>query len=145
MNRFTRLVEIRRIQEESLAGELAKAQGRVAELRAQLAQLDTDTASGRTQSLDDVDHGDLRLPPALYEEYFQGQSWRHRQLEREIAQALEEVERARQAWQAARVRVKQTQGLEERLDQRHERERQRRELQELDQVGSLRYVGQGGS
>lgn len=140
MNRFTRLVELRRLKEESLALELAKTRQRVTALQDEVVRLAEETAKGREVALADVDQVDHRLPPGLYENYYQGQDWRRQRLEEEIGRAQQAVQQAQQAWFGARTQVKQAEHLEDRMTEQQRHERLQRELRQLDEVGAQRFL-----
>lgn len=142
MNRLTRLVELRRIQEEVKAAAFGRANANLDALRVAERQLDQETRQGRSEALQDVDHADQRLPPFLYEDYYKGQAWRRQQLAERIKKAERDLEVARQAWQAAHVQVKQVEKLESREQERLQEEARRRELRVLDDIGALRHTQQ---
>ncbi|MBF0611243.1 MAG: flagellar export protein FliJ [Magnetococcales bacterium] len=139
MNRLSRLVELRKIQEEVKAAAFGRTVANLNALKEANRQLQEETASGRRVALQDVDRFEDRLPPHMYEDYYKGQSWRQVQLQEKIAKAEEEVKRAQKVWQDAHIQVKQVEKLASREDERLRQEANRRELHTLDDMGALRH------
>lgn len=141
MNRFSRMSEVRRLQEEAAANEVGRIQGRIAQLRVEIAALEEQTAQGRVVALDDLPDGEHRLPPELYESYFQGQSWRRQRIEEEIRRLEETLKVALQAWNESRIRLKQVERLEEKegLTQRVEEERREARTRD-DRSASMHHL-----
>lgn len=139
MNRFTRLKELRRLEEEAAAGRLGRARLAVSAIQERLETLTTETAQGRVAAIEDVVDLSHRLPPQLYETFYQGQAWRRQQLHKELEQAREGERKAEAAWRLTRLKVKQLESLEEKEGLRLKEERARQELKELDMVGAVRH------
>lgn len=139
MNRMARLVSLRRIQEEAKAMEVGKVQAHIEQLNQQVESLTRHTALGVEETIEDVSRPEVRLPPAMYEHFFQGQKERRRRLDNELRQAHEALALAMQAWQGARVLLRQAEKLEEKERQRQHEEAQRRDMRQMDMIASIRH------
>ncbi|MBF0283704.1 MAG: hypothetical protein HQL51_04515 [Magnetococcales bacterium] len=140
MNRFSRMTELRKLQEEAAALEVGRIQSRIAELRQQADRMQQETAQGRAEALHDLPLSGQRLPPGLYEEYYEGQAWRLRQNEQHIRQEEELLAKAMTAWSEARVRMKQVERMEESEGKRLNVEEERREAKVRDDRSGARHA-----
>ncbi|MEO5378177.1 MAG: flagellar export protein FliJ [Magnetococcus sp. DMHC-6] len=137
MNRFSRLVELRRLKEEIKGSYFALALGKVQKLEQEKIRLENDMEQVRQTELQESLQPENRLPPKLLEDYFKGQKWRLRRLQQVRHQANLEMERTRQIWNQARVELKQSEKLAERADEEYKSEQHKREIKEMDIVGIM--------
>ncbi|MBF0177902.1 MAG: flagellar export protein FliJ [Magnetococcales bacterium] len=135
-NRFSRLMELRRIQEESEAMVYSRNLAWMEGLRLRLQQIDLETEQAR-EEVRRSQVSDSRLSPSMYENFFRGQMVRRRRLQISIQQAREEVQKSREVWHAARVQLKKTEKLQEKEKEKLDQEMQYRENKELDMIGLL--------
>ncbi|MBF0143888.1 MAG: flagellar export protein FliJ [Magnetococcales bacterium] len=139
MNRFSRLVNLRRIREEATGQLFSQAAARVEELVRERRRLEEGIREARSQALDSLGQGEARLPPQLVEDFFSGQALRLQRVEEARRKAEKRREEALQVWKGARIELKQAEILEEKQGAREVAERQRQELMKLDEVGVQQY------
>ncbi|MBF0124324.1 MAG: flagellar export protein FliJ [Magnetococcales bacterium] len=138
-HRFSRLVDIRRIREESRAASLAQAMTKLSELQQQLLSLQQETLAAQQEARQSLMAEGQRLSPSLYENYYKGQQWREQRLCRFIDTAQQTVERNRDLWLEARKLLQQVERLAEDAQLVREQTLRLQQLKEMDQVGITRY------
>ncbi|MEO5371809.1 MAG: flagellar export protein FliJ [Magnetococcus sp. DMHC-1] len=138
-NRFSRLVELRRIQEETEAMVYSRNLAWMEGLRMRLQKIDQETEQAREEVRQLQVSGSLRVSPAIYENFFRGQMVRRRRLQVSIQQAREEVSKSRDAWHAVRVQLKKTEKLQEKEGERLNSEKLHIENKELDAIGLMQF------
>ncbi|MEO5341041.1 MAG: flagellar export protein FliJ [Magnetococcus sp. MYC-9] len=143
MNRFKRLVELRRIREESKGLDVARLLGRLDGMRLELFQLDQQTVEEQNLARQAVSHAmddasTPRLAMRLMDDFLRGQAWRRQHLEQRMAAAQQDLEQAKAAWITARTQLKQAEKLEEREKLHQCQQAELREKKMLDMIGVLR-------
>lgn len=136
MNRFQRLVDLRRIREETAAMALGRIQGAIQKLQGEILELDRETAVEKGLAKENLVLG-RAIPANVYEDFFRGQVWRRRRMEERKSRMQVEAETARQAWYAARTLLQQAEKLAQKDDRLKKVEERRKEGKELDMVGIL--------
>ncbi|MBF0434925.1 MAG: flagellar export protein FliJ [Magnetococcales bacterium] len=136
MNRFQRLVELRKIREESAADAFARAQGRIQKNLDEMATLDRETESEKQSAKENLVSG-CTIPPQMYENFFRGQVFRKLRLEERQSRLQAEAEVARRAWLGARTLLEQAKKLAEKDDKLKAASERRKESKEMDMVGIL--------
>lgn len=136
MNRFDRLVTLRRIREESEGMAFGRIAANMAAMRQRIQALDHETEQGRQMAMQGIATTD-RLPPGLCDDFFKGQQWRRSRMDAALAEAHKEADAAREKWHTARVSLKQAEKLAERETTLKHEERALREKKEMDMVGIL--------
>ncbi|MEO5363872.1 MAG: flagellar export protein FliJ [Magnetococcus sp. DMHC-8] len=152
MNRFDRLVELRRIREEIQGTAFARLLARLEGLKQDVRQLDQQTTEEQAQMRLALDQGTDRsagppLPLGLLDKFLQGQAWRRKRLEQMIVVAQQDLEKARATWIAARTQLQQAEKLAEKEAQQQRKRLEYHEKKAMDMVGVLRnktFVGQEG-
>lgn len=139
MNRFTRLVELRSLKEETLGQSHLRAVAEVNRIKEAIAALGEMTREGEDEAREDMLHGSARLVPAMYDQFNRGQVHRRGQLDEALKKAEGAVLEARAAWQAAYREMKQAERLEETEGERLDKEARTRETRTLDELGSMRH------
>ncbi|MBF0158205.1 MAG: flagellar export protein FliJ [Magnetococcales bacterium] len=137
-HRFSRLVSIRQIREETHALSLARSMKRLEELQQQQQRLQQETLEAQQQARRSFEEGE-RLSPLLYENYYKGQQWRQEKLCRFIDAAQQNVEQQRQLWFEARKLLQQVERLDEKAQQQQYQQLRSKQSKEMDQVGITRY------
>ncbi|MBF0186029.1 MAG: flagellar export protein FliJ [Magnetococcales bacterium] len=142
-NRFNRLVELRRIREESIGTAFARVLARLQGLKQDLSHLDQQTNEEQAaMHLAMTSANDLSARPLLaagvMDDFLRGQSWRRQRLEQMIATAQLDMEKAKEAWLAARMQLRQAEKLAEREQSRLQAHAERNEKKAMDMVGVLR-------
>ncbi|MBF0624276.1 MAG: flagellar export protein FliJ [Magnetococcales bacterium] len=140
MNRFSRVVGLRRIREEAEAMAYARALARLEALRGKVRELDRVTARGREERRQELAEGGLSMPPEMFEGFLKGQAWRRERLLEAINRSLEEVRKAKEVWHGVRVQLQQIERLEEKEGDRLHAEARRQEMKALDAVSMLQYI-----
>ncbi|MEO5363994.1 MAG: hypothetical protein H7838_10290 [Magnetococcus sp. DMHC-8] len=146
MNRFHRLVELRRIREETNGMAFARTLARVEGLQQDVLKLDQQTAEEQTLARQAADQADRSMLPWM-DKFLQGQSWRRKRLEQMIAVAKMDLEKTREAWMAARTQLQQAEKLAEREKRQQRQKIEQYEKKTMDMVGVLRdksFFGQEG-
>ncbi|MEO5350365.1 MAG: hypothetical protein H7836_12050 [Magnetococcus sp. YQC-3] len=146
MNRFHRLVELRRIREETNGMAFARTLARVEGLQQDVLRLDQQTAEEQALARQAIDQAD-RTPLAWMDKFLQGQIWRRKRLEQMIAVAKMDLEKSREAWIAARTQLQQAEKLAEREQMQQRQKLEQYEKKTMDMVGVLRnktFFGQEG-
>ncbi|MBF0422916.1 MAG: flagellar export protein FliJ [Magnetococcales bacterium] len=136
MNRFGRLVELRKIREEAAANALARVLGRIRKNQEEMAALDRETEAEKIEAKANLISG-RAIPPIVYEDFFRGQAVRHQRLVERHSRLQVEAENARQVWHGARVMLQQAEKLAEKDAKVRAMEGRRKEGKELDMVGVL--------
>ncbi|HIJ84675.1 MAG: flagellar export protein FliJ [Magnetococcales bacterium] len=136
MNRFQRLVDLRRIREETAAMALGKIQAGIQKIQEEMAGLDRETATEKHLAKENLASG-CALPPQMYEDFFRGQVWRQRRMEERKSRLQVEAEAAKQAWYGARTLLQQAEKLAQKDDQLRKKGERRKEAKELDMIGVL--------
>ena len=139
MNRFTRLVELRSLKEETLGQAHLRAVAEVNRVKEAIAALGEMTREGESEARDDMLHGSGRLVPEMYDQFHRGQVHRRGQLDKALQQAEAAVLEARAVWQAAYREKKQAERLEENEGERQAKEARALETRTLDELGSMRH------
>ncbi|MBF0155456.1 MAG: flagellar export protein FliJ [Magnetococcales bacterium] len=137
VNRFSRLVELRQIQEETEAMAYSRNLAWMEGLRLKLQQIDLETEQAREEVRHLQTTDSSRLSPSVYENFFRGQVVRRRRLQVSIQQAREEVRKSREAWHAVRVQLKKTEKLQEKESDKLNALASHKEMKELDMIGLL--------
>ncbi|WP_193771327.1 flagellar export protein FliJ [Candidatus Magnetaquicoccus inordinatus] len=142
-NRFNRLVELRRIREESNGTVFARVLARLEGLKQDLGKLDQQTTEEQSaMRLSLSGHEDRAAKPVLaagmMDDFLRGQSWRRQRLQQMIAAAQLDMEKAKEAWLAARMQLRQAEKLAEREKLRQHEQAERNEKKAMDMVGVLR-------
>ncbi|MBF0116875.1 MAG: flagellar export protein FliJ [Magnetococcales bacterium] len=143
VNRFNRLVELRRIREESNGTVFARVLARLEGLKQDLGRLDQQTTEEQAAmrlALAGSDAGADRpvLASGMMDDFLRGQSWRRQRLQQMIAAAQMDMEKAKEAWLAARMQLRQAEKLAERESLRQHEQMERNEKKAMDMVGVLR-------
>lgn len=115
----------------------ARALARYETLGREINQLDEETEEVRR---DATAQRGADLPADFLDNYFKGQAWRREQLMGKFEEARKEMEQTRMVWNAARIRLRQVEKLEEREGKHLKAEAHKREMKELDMIGALRHV-----
>ncbi len=143
VNRFNRLVELRRIREESNGTVFARVLARMEGLKQELGRLDQQTVEEQTAmrlalggSAAGADQP--MLASGMMDDFLRGQSWRRQRLRQMIAAAQVDMEKAKEAWLAARMQLRQAEKLAERESLRQHELAERNEKKAMDMVGVLR-------
>jgi flagellar export protein FliJ len=144
MNRFTRLVELRRLREEAAAQEFAKTRMKVEGIQQQISDRKQETEEARILALSHVGQSGVRLPPMMYENFYRGQATRISNLSNAERQAANEMKKTMQAWHTTRVELKQAEKMSEKTEKLQQKEQKRREDRAMDDVGILRYLRGAG-
>lgn len=147
MNRFNRLVELRRIREEVNGMAFARTLARVEGLQQDVIKLDQQTAEEQTLLQQEEASTANRGALLMLDNFLRGQSWRRKRLEQMIAVAKLDLEKAREAWLAARAQLKQAERLAEREQLQQQKKIEQHERKTMDMVGILRnttFFGQEG-
>ncbi|MBF0461974.1 MAG: hypothetical protein HQL87_11305 [Magnetococcales bacterium] len=155
MNRFSRLVGLRRIREEANGMAFARTLARMEGLQQDMIRLDQQTQEEQglvRQTLADDAGGretgpSGRLALGLVDNFLRGQAWRRQRLEQMIAVAQLDLEKSKEAWLAARTQLQQAEKLAEK-EALHQHQRvEHDEKKAMDMVGVLRnrnFSGQEG-
>ena len=143
VNRFNRLVELRRIREESNGTVFARVLTRLEGLKQDLNRLDQQTVEEQTVmrlALPGSQGGANQpmLATGMMDDFLRGQSWRRQRLQQMIAAAQMDMEKAKEAWLAARMQLRQAEKLAERESLRQHELAERNEKKAMDMVGVLR-------
>ncbi|MBF0588051.1 MAG: hypothetical protein HQL53_02890 [Magnetococcales bacterium] len=136
-NRFTRLVGLRRLEEENKAGLYGQAVVALEGQKERLSALDLETEQARREEQENF--GDGRLSPEFYLNFYRGQAERRKMVLSDIERAGQELERARQVWNSARVKMLQAEKLEEKSGEKLRKEAEKQALREMDMVGVIRH------
>ncbi len=136
VNRFSRLVDLRSIREESAAMAYSQKLAELERLKSGVEALDAETREAKEMACRAID-SPVKLPPRLYDDFIQGQKWRRQRMLVAIDQKKRELETAKKRWHAARVELRQAEKLAEKESVRRARERKDLERKELDMVGVL--------
>ncbi|MEO5327173.1 MAG: flagellar export protein FliJ [Magnetococcus sp. THC-1_WYH] len=136
MNRFRRLVELRKIREEAAAAALADVLGRIQKTQEEISGLDRETETEKRLAKENLASGCV-LPPQMYEDFFRGQIWRRVRLLERRSKLQVEAEAARQVWYGARTLVQQAEKMAQKDDQVKKAAERRKEMKELDMIGIL--------
>ncbi len=153
MNRFNRLVELRHIREEMNGSAFARVLARLDGLQQDVVRLDQQTKEEQELvrlSIDQTAQGALAGPPVapgLLDNFLRGQSWRRKRLEQMIVVAQLDLEKAREAWLAARTQLQQAEKLAEKETLHQQKQAERQEKKTMDMVGVMRntkFFGQEG-
>ncbi|MBF0108583.1 MAG: flagellar export protein FliJ [Magnetococcales bacterium] len=135
-NRFRRLVELRRIREETAANALARVMARIRKVEGEIAGLDRETEEEKRMAKENLASG-CPLSPKMYEDFFRGQMWRRRRMEEHKGRLLLESQSARKNWLDARTLLEQAGKLAQKADAVQIKEERRKEGKELDMMGVL--------
>lgn len=147
MNRFNRLVELRRIREEVNGMAFARTLARVEGLQQDVIKLDQQTTEEQTLLQQEEASTTNRGALLMLDNFLRGQSWRRQRLEQMIAVAKLDLEKAREAWLAARAQLKQAERLAEKEQLQQQKKIEQHERKTMDMVGILRnttFFGQEG-
>ncbi|MEO5346834.1 MAG: hypothetical protein H7834_10720 [Magnetococcus sp. YQC-9] len=143
MNRFSRLEEMRRIQEEAAGQAFARTLIRIEELTQRIAALDRQTEEENRAAIDALaDPEAVRSDPGLLQTFLSGQAWRRQRLEMTLQRARHDSQAAREVWLGTRVQLKQAERLSEKEEERLRGEVRRQEIKELDNV-AINRIGRG--
>ncbi|MBF0418190.1 MAG: flagellar export protein FliJ [Magnetococcales bacterium] len=134
-NRFSRLEELRGLQEEAAGQAFARTLVRIEELTQHMAELDRQTAEEQRAAIEALANPGAGRPDAgLMQSFLAGQAWRRQRLEQMLHRARHDSEQARAAWHEARMRLQQSEKLAEKEGARLKQEAKRQENKELDFV-----------
>ncbi|MBF0401118.1 MAG: flagellar export protein FliJ [Magnetococcales bacterium] len=145
-----RLVELRRIREEANGMALARVLARLEGLRQDVIKLDQQTLEEQTLARDAIGQEGAssdRLALGMMDNFLRGQLWRRKRLEQMIAVADLDLEKAREAWLAARTQLQQAEKLAEKEDLQYRKQAEQQEKKTMDMIGVLRnktFFGQEG-
>lgn len=137
MNRFSRLVSLRRLREEEYGMAYARMLAKIEGLRQSVVKLDEVTNEERILARSSFGQNS-DVPLRMVEDFLKGQAWRRRKLEWMIATTRSEVEKAKAIWLAARVELKQAEKLAEKEMQQQHQEAEKRERKTMDMIGLIR-------
>ncbi|MBF0164222.1 MAG: flagellar export protein FliJ [Magnetococcales bacterium] len=134
-NRFSRLEELRGLQEEAAGQAFARTLVRIEELTRHIVELDRQTAEEQRAAIEALaDAGTDRTDAGLMQSFLAGQVWRRQRLEHMLQRARHDSDQARVAWHEARTRLQQSEKLAEKEVARLKHEAKRQEIKELDFV-----------
>lgn len=140
-NRFSRLEELRGLQEEAAGQAFARTLVNIEELTRHIAELDRQTAEERRAAIEALADPDAKRTDAgLMQSFLAGQAWRRERLEHMLQRARHDSEQARAAWHEARMRLQQSEKLAEKEGARLQHEAKRQEFKEMDLV-AINRVG----
>ncbi|MEG3641177.1 flagellar export protein FliJ [Magnetococcus sp. PR-3] len=142
VNRFSRLVELRRLREEAQGGEYAKVLADLNDLKQQVTLLDQETEQARADALDLVGDHTTILSGDMIAGFFEGQKVRRTRLLEAVEKSEPLVEAAKQRWLEARKGLRQAEKLEEKTDLKLQKEALRVENRMLDMAGVVRHIRQ---
>ena len=145
MSRFSRLVELRRIREESYGMAYAHILAKVEHVQQNMVKLDEITEKecmAARQVLgqgggQDGSQGGVWPSGSMVEDFLKGQFWRRKKLEEKMATLQKEQDKAKDVWLTARVQLKQAEKLVEKdvLQQHHKVEKRERKM--MDMIGII--------
>ena len=144
MNRFSRLVELRRIREEANGLLFARVLTRLQGLRQDVVALDQQTREEQDAARLAIDQAvdGAAAPPLMLgqmDDFLRGQVWRRQRLQQRMEVVQEELDKARDAWLAARTQLQQAEKLAQKEHQHRLYRLERQERKALDMVGLLRH------
>ncbi|MBF0621464.1 MAG: flagellar export protein FliJ [Magnetococcales bacterium] len=139
VNRFSRLVELRRIREEAAAAAYKEALGEIGLRKQRLLDLDEETEMARVEMAETLGDVSTRLPSNLYLDFYRGQDVRKAQTQKEIEEVQKAAESVKQKWLETRKSLQQAEKLEEKADVVIQQEARRQEYRELDRIGVIRH------
>ncbi|ABK42586.1 flagellar export protein FliJ [Magnetococcus marinus MC-1] len=142
VNRFSRLVELRRLREEAQGGEYAKVLADLNALQQQVVDLDQETEQARVDALEMVGNAASILSGEMLTGFFEGQKIRRKRLLTQISRTKPVVEAAKQRWLEARKGLRQAEILEEKTSQQLQKEALKVENRMLDMAGVVRHIRQ---
>lgn len=137
MSRFKRLADLRRIREESLGMACARVALRKEGLQQEMIKLDAETDAERIAARHAIGQADA-LPPHIIENFLKGQVWRRERLNKMVTVAQQDLDKAKEAWLAARVQLKQAEKLAEKEALQRRIELERREKKMMDMIGLMK-------
>ncbi|MBF0162162.1 MAG: flagellar export protein FliJ [Magnetococcales bacterium] len=143
MNRFNRLVELRRIREEVNALAFARMLNRLEGVRREVVALDQQTWSEQESMRlglgQEIDRSlSPPLMPSQMDDFLRGQAWRRQRLQQRMESLQEELEKAKAAWLAARAQLQQAEKLAEKEQKHQQYCLEQQEKKALDMIGILR-------
>lgn len=140
MNRFHRLVTLRRLREEAQGTKYLQARAKVDEWIRHIDQLEEENRLADEMTRQAFTLSKFRLAPDLHINFARGQVERKKQMHRKLEEARIKLEEARKAWQVAHREIQQVERMEAREERRLREEAERRLLRQMDEVAVLRHT-----
>lgn len=134
MTRFARLVELRKIREETDGQVYARILARIESFRQEIGELDKETAQGHEMACELVAQGNTP-GPYRFDDFFRGQKWRVQKLKEKIHLAQQEASAAKKVWLAARTKLQQAEKMAIKEEAQRKEEVRRSENKEMDMIG----------